>query len=188
MIATEPLCDLPTAFWPCEYRIKRADGDWELAAARRLRRTVFCLEQGVFAGDDADEIDRHAQTLVALSCVGGMNEQVVGTVRLHAGVDGEGDVWWGSRLAVHAAFRRQGLLGTALIRLAVGTARARGCQVFLAHVQQQNQRLFEKLHWRALRSQSLHGRAHVLMQADLPHYPVCHDPLTGWVVRARSGE
>jgi len=175
-------CELPTAFVPCEFRVKWADGGWEINEARKLRRAVFCDEQRVFEGDDLDAVDVHAQPLVALSCVGGMSEQVVGTVRIHRGADGDRDgIWWGSRLAVHADYRRHGRLGATLIRLAVSSAHARGCRVFLAHVQKQNQPLFEKLRWTPLRGERLHGREHVLMQADLAHYPPCHDPLTGFV-------
>ena len=182
MQALAPMCELPTAFTPCEFRVKWADAGWEIHEARTLRRAVFCAEQGVFAGDDLDAIDAHAQPLVALSCVGGMADQVVGTVRIHLDRDSGGDgVWWGSRLAVHAAFRKHGRIGMTLIRLAVSSARARGCSVFLAHVQAQNVPLFERLHWTALRDELLHGRPHVLMQADLAHYAPCHDPLTGYV-------
>ena len=39
-------------------------------------------------------------------------------------------LWWGSRLAVHAAFRHHGRIGATLIRLAVCSAHARGCQHF----------------------------------------------------------
>ena len=185
MITTEAMCELPTAFAPCEFRVKWADGGWEINEARKLRRAVFCDEQRVFAHDDIDAIDAHAQPLVALSCVGGMNDAVVGTVRIHHGAEGDRDgVWWGSRLAVHAAYRKHGRLGATLIRLAVASAHARGCRVFLAHVQQQNRALFEKLHWTSLREETLHGRPHVLMQADLAHYPPCHDPLTGYVAGA----
>jgi len=181
----EALCELPLAFAPSEFRVKWADGGWEIAAARRLRRTVFCEEQGLFDGDDRDAVDAHAQPLVALACVGGMPDRVVGTVRIHAEGDG---LWWGSRLAVDAAHRRHGHLGATLIRLAVGSARARGCTRFLAHVQAQHGPLFERLHWRTLREQALHGRPHLLMQAGLEHYPPCHDPLTGFVTTpAREG-
>jgi putative N-acetyltransferase (TIGR04045 family) len=177
-----PMCDLETAFTPCEFRIKWADGGWEINEARRLRRAVFCAEQGVFVDDDLDAIDMHAQPLVALSCVGGMADQVVGTVRIHLDAEkGSDGVWWGSRLAVHAGFRKHGRIGMTLIRLAVSSARARGCNVFLAHVQAQNQPLFEKLHWKPLREELLHGRPHVLMQADLAQYAPCLDPLTGFV-------
>lgn len=183
----EPLCELPTAYAPCSFRVKWADGGWEINEARRLRGAVFCAEQGLFGGPgghDRDAIDAHAQPLVALTCVGGMHDQVVGTVRIHHA--GEG-VWWGSRLAVDAAWRRHGRLGAALIRLAVASAHARGCVLFLAHVQAQNRALFERLHWTTLREEPLHGRPHVLMQADLAHYPPCHDPLTGFVTGAARG-
>jgi len=186
MLNLVDLSELPVAFAPCEFRIKRADGDWEQSEAMTLRRAVFCVEQGVFVGDDLDAIDRpeaRAMTLVALSCIGGSNEQVVGTVRIHKAEPG---LWWGSRLAVHAAFRHHGRLGTTLIRLAVATAHARGCSIFLAHVQGQNVPLFERLGWRSLKEETLHGRPHRLMQADLDVYPPCHDPLTGYVTQSRS--
>lgn len=198
------LCAPPAVFSPCEFRIKWARSDWELRQTRQtrqLRRAVFCAEQGVFVGDDRDAVDAadsHARTLVAVACVAGESDQVVGTVRLHTGPtsndgnDGSdskvGDtadgLWWGSRLAVHAAFRHHARLGSALIQLAVGSARARGCQLFLAHVQAQHQALFERLHWRALKPLQLHGRPHLLMQAGLDHYPHCHDPVTRFVVRS----
>src|SRR4249920_260016 len=123
MVTTEPMCELSTAFTPCEFRVKWADGGWEITQARRLRRAVFCAEQGLFGDDDSDAIDTHAQPLVALSCVGGLSDQVVGTVRIHRGLnDGEEGLWWGSRLAVHAAFRSHGRIGATLIRLAVSSA------------------------------------------------------------------
>ena len=191
--ATPQLCDLPTTFTPCEFRVKWADGGWEIEQSRRLRRAVFCAEQAVFAGDDLDAIDAHAQPLVALSCIGGMNDQVVGTVRIHRGMnepmhDDDSGLWWGSRLAVHPAFRNHSRLGATLILLAVSSAHARGCRTFLAHVQAQNQALFEKLHWRALREKTLHGRPHMLMQADLAHYPPCLDPITGYVTRSHTAQ
>lgn len=181
MLNALDLSELPHAFSPCEFRVKWADGDWEVEQARRLRRAVFCVEQGIFVGDDTDAVDAHAQPLVAVSQIGGMPDQVVGTVRIHSDEPG---LWWGSRLAVHAAYRhhsQHGRLGATLIRLAVASAHARGSRVFLAHVQQANVPLFEKLHWTALKEQTLHGRPHVLMQADLAHYPPCHDPLWGYV-------
>jgi putative N-acetyltransferase (TIGR04045 family) len=178
-------CELAPHFAPCEFRIKWADSDWERDQAMRLRRAVFCVEQGVFPGDDRDLIDEHAQLIVALACVGGMADQVVGTVRIHEDLgSGEPGLWWGSRLAVHAAFRRHGKLGATLIRLAVTSAHARGCHTFLAHVQAQNEVLFRRLHWRVLRAETLHGRAHALMQADLDRYPPCFDVFSGFVTRA----
>ncbi|MBL8439583.1 MAG: GNAT family N-acetyltransferase, partial [Zoogloeaceae bacterium] len=120
----------------------------------------------------------------ALACIGGTPDQVVGTVRIHEDAPGR---WCGSRLAVHPAFRRHGRLGATLIRLAVSSANARGCQAFLAHVQSQNVPLFKRLHWQALAEETLRGRPHHLMQADLASYPPCADPWSGFVVPARGG-
>ncbi len=186
--ALPPLCELVRDYQPAAYRATWAQEAWEHRAAAALRRAVFCAEQGVFAGDDLDAIDQRAstRTLVAVSLVGGQPDQVVGTVRLHPGEADDG-VWWGSRLAVHAAFRRQGAIGATLIRLAVCSAHAQGAQVFLAHVQAANRPLFERLHWRTLKDETLHGRPHCLMQADLSQYPPCTTPHVGFVSRARGG-
>lgn len=173
----------PPAFAPCEFRIKWADSAWEVAQARALRRAVFCAEQGVFVGDDTDAVDARAQTIVAVSALAGLPDQVVGTVRIHEAEEG---LWWGSRLAVHAAFRHHGRIGSTLIALAVRSAHARGACGFLAHVQAQNVPLFEKLRWTKLKDQTLHGRPHALMQADLAAYPPCHDPITGLTTRSAA--
>lgn len=175
--------DEPSTFVPCEFRILwAAASGWEHQQALALRRAVFCIEQGIFVGDDLDAIDPEAQTIVAVSCVGGAPDAVVGTVRIHQAEPG---LWWGSRLAVHPAFRQHGRIGATLIRLAVGSAHARGCRIFLAHVQSQNQAMFEKLGWQALKAnETLHGRPHSLMQADLAAYPACLDPYNGYVTRS----
>ncbi|RDJ98317.1 MSMEG_0567/Sll0786 family nitrogen starvation N-acetyltransferase [Paraburkholderia lacunae] len=166
---------------PSEFRIKWTTLDWEAGEAYQLRRVVFCIEQGIFVGDDRDAIDEHAQQLVAVSCVAGMPEQVVGTVRIHRD---EGSVWFGSRLAVHAAFRRHGKIGATLIRLAVSSAHALGCETFLAHVQSQNVPLFRAMHWDVLAEEMLLGRPHHLMQAQLDRYPPCVSPYSGFVTHA----
>lgn len=172
--------DLPR-FVPCEFRVKWAASDWEREQALALRRAVFCAEQGIFLGEDRDAIDEHAQPIVALSCVGGAPDAVVGTVRIHEESPG---LWWGSRLAVHAAFRHHGRIGATLIRLAVSSAHARGAHEFLAHVQSQNATMFERLHWRSLQRETLHGRPHDLMRADLAHYTPCPTPFAGFVTRS----
>jgi putative N-acetyltransferase (TIGR04045 family) len=75
------LADSRDTYRPAEYWIKWAQLPWEIDEAYKLRRAVFCIEQGIFVGDDRDDIDRHAQLLVAVSCCAGLPEQVVGTVR-----------------------------------------------------------------------------------------------------------
>jgi putative N-acetyltransferase (TIGR04045 family) len=184
MLSVDPLCELPIDYSPVEYLVREAAHPWERAEAMALRRAVFCIEQGIFRHDDRDTLDERAQLLVAMSCNAGMPEQVVGTVRIHRG-EATGE-WWGSRLAVHPAFRTQGHLGANLIRLAVSRAHALGCQTFLAHVQMQNVRLFRRLGWRVLEQSTIHGRPHARMQADLGFYPPCHDPVSGFVTRGRG--
>jgi putative N-acetyltransferase (TIGR04045 family) len=183
-----------TTFTPAEFRVKQATLPWEFREAYALRRAVFCIEQGIFTEDDRDAIDDDAQLLVAESCIGGVSDQVVGTVRIHKEVghsnspDRSPTQWRGSRLAVHAGFRSFGRLGATLIRLAVCSAHAQGCTRFLAHVQLQNEALFQKLHWTTLAIEDLHGRPHALMQADLNQYPPCAQPWNGFVTLARGGK
>jgi putative N-acetyltransferase (TIGR04045 family) len=153
---------------PSEYLVKLALDPWEQRDAARLRHEVFCDEQRIFESDDRDAVDPIATTLVAIACIAGVPDHVVGTVRIHPESP---RIWYGSRLAVHRSFRRVHHIGTALIKLAVGTAHARGCETFLAHVQSQNAAMFERLHWQTLHELTMHGRPHHLMCADLGAYP-----------------
>ncbi|WP_321931273.1 MSMEG_0567/Sll0786 family nitrogen starvation N-acetyltransferase [Paraburkholderia guartelaensis] len=157
---------------------------WEREAAFAIRRAVFCEEQGLFVHDDRDEIDAHAQLLVAVLNPHSESPQVVGTVRIHRDHATEA-TWCGSRLAVSAPYRRHGRIGATLIRLAVSSARAFGCETFLAHVQAQNAPLFRRLHWHTIEEAMFFGRAHHVMQADLAHYPPCATPFDGFVIDQR---
>lgn len=166
------------SYRPSEYRIKLATEAWEHDEAARLRRAVFCEEQRLFHGSDADAIDGIAATLVAVSCIHSMSEDVVGTVRIHELSPG---LWQGSRLAVRRDYRGQAWLGSELIHLAVSTAHARGARRFVAQVQPQNVPLFERLHWRSLEEIMVRDRPHRLMEADLAHYPPCRDAERGFI-------
>ncbi|ASJ73768.1 MSMEG_0567/Sll0786 family nitrogen starvation N-acetyltransferase [Granulosicoccus antarcticus] len=157
------------------HRVCIASQNWQRAAAAQLRRDVFCTEQGIFTDDDRDETDQLATPIVALSRLLGDDDHVIGTVRIHPAASAT--EWWGSRLAVSSAYRRQAGLGTSLIRLAVSTAHARGCTRFLAHVQAGNVLLFQRLHWHSLGEIEQYGKAHHLMEADLAHYPPVHDEM-----------
>lgn len=179
-----PLTERP--FVPGLHRIKHATEGWERRQAAALRRQVFCVEQGLFDGDDRDAIDDRALTIVALSELCGMPDRVVGTVRIHQPEPGPAPgEWIGSRLAVAADHRRAGSLGASLIRMAVCTATARGCTRFHALVQSQNTLLFRRLRWRTVAEVSLHGRPHHHMEADLAHYPPIHDGANGFLTLAR---
>lgn len=187
MLCTFDLSELSTAYSPTEFLVREACQDWERREAYALRRAVFCFEQGIFTGDDRDTVDDAARLLVAMSCSGGMPDQVVGTVRIHRSTQANSPgVWWGSRLAVHPSFRSQGHLGCTLIRLAVGLANAQGCTQFLAHVQAQNVALFRKQHWHERAELLVRGRPHSEMQANLSVYPPCFDALSGYVTRAKQ--
>jgi putative N-acetyltransferase (TIGR04045 family) len=170
-------------FIASDFQVKAATELWEHRGAAALRHEVFCTEQGLFAGDDRDAVDATAIPLVAISLLGVAAGDVVGTVRIHQPEPG---LWWGSRLAVAAEYRRAGALGTALIRLAVSSAHARGCRSFLAHVQVQNVPLFRKLHWTSLEELEIHGLVHHRMRADLDAYPPFATAETGFRATARK--
>jgi putative N-acetyltransferase (TIGR04045 family) len=157
----------PPPFLAGEYRVEAAAHAWQKAGCLALRRQVFCAEQQVFEHDDRDAIDDSCILLGASSCMFGHADEIVGTVRIH---EPEPGLWWGSRLAVAAPFRRVGGLGAALIAMAVGTAKARGAEIFLAHVQAQNLKLFESLSWRRMDEKMIHGRLHYLMEAEIAAY------------------
>jgi len=168
---------------PHTVRIKLALDKSEREEARRLRRAVFCTEQGVFQEDDTDAIDSIAMPIVAvLERADGWRE-IVGTVRIHESSPG---VWHGSRLAVAQHARRIGSVGSGLIKLAVSTAHAHGCHTFLAQVQSQNAPLFRRLHWHTLAEIEVHGLPHHQMQADLSFYPPISDGDVGFIVGGRE--
>jgi putative N-acetyltransferase (TIGR04045 family) len=167
-------------FLASAYQIKFATEKWEMRGAAALRQQVFCVEQGLFAGDDRDAIDDVAIPIVAISLFGVAADAVVGTVRIHRHPEDPG-VWWGSRLAVTGQYRRLGAVGAGLIRLAVSSAHARGCHTFLANVQSQNADLFHHMHWRTLDKVELYGKPHHMMQAELEFYPPFHRPEVGFL-------
>ena len=148
------------------------------AKPRRCGGRCFATSREIFAGDDRDAIDDVAIPIVAISSFAVVTQEVVGTVRIH---EAEPGIWWGSRLAVAADYRRISALGTSLIRLAVSSAHARGCRRFYAHVQAQNAPLFHRLHWHTIEEIELHGRPHHFMQADLAHYPPIADAEIGFL-------
>jgi putative N-acetyltransferase (TIGR04045 family) len=170
-------------FVPSGFQVKFAVEPWERKAAAALRRDVFCREQGLFANDDRDAIDDIAIPLVAVSLLGVAADEVVGTVRIH---EAEPGIWWGSRLAVAARYRKIGALGAALIRLAVSSAHGRGCERFLANVQSQNVPLFLRLHWRTIEELELHERPHHHMEAELAHYPPFGAPEVGFLALRKA--
>lgn len=147
------------------YQFKLATHPREVADYFALRRAIFAEEQQLFQGDDADEIDRIAHPIVALNPA---TRQVVGVVRIY---EVEPGIWYGGRLGTHPNHRKGWQIGKGLIHKAVTTANTWGCDQFLATVQLQNVRFFQRLHWRSLEEITIRDRPHHLMEADLNFYP-----------------
>mgnify|MGYP002780664430 FL=1 len=66
------------------------------------------------------------------------------------------------------------------------TANAWGCDRFLATVQLQNVRFFQRLHWTSLNEMTVCDRPHHLMEADLAHYPPAEDIRPTWPLLSRQ--
>ncbi|GAB7055296.1 MULTISPECIES: MSMEG_0567/Sll0786 family nitrogen starvation N-acetyltransferase [unclassified Paenibacillus] len=147
----------------CQVRIAKTEH--ELEAALSLRRQVFVDEQHLFDGTDADEHDPASIYINAWK----NGETLMGTVRCYADND-DPTLWWGGRLAVKPEFRLRGV-GVYLIEAAVEEMRLRGVRRFLAKVQQQNVKLFEKLGWKTVGGLIwIHDHPHHIMEANLHVY------------------
>ena len=146
------------------YQFKLAASSDEIDDYFALRRSIFAEEQQIFEGDDRDDIDQFAYPIVAIA----PNQQVIGVVRIY---EVESGVWYGGRLGTHVDYRRGWKIGKGLIHKAVTTANSWGCHQFLATVQLQNVRFFQRFHWQSLEELSICDRSHHLMEADLNFYP-----------------
>lgn len=136
---------------------------WQRSAYFALRHEVFVREQALFCDSDRDEHDDHALHLVAMAPIAGVSAEVVGVVRIYR----QAGFWYGGRLAVVRHYRQRRDVGAALIRAAVGAARGLGATRFLATVQSENVRYFERHYFRSLEALTLYGHPHQLMEADL---------------------
>jgi putative N-acetyltransferase (TIGR04045 family) len=152
------------------YMFKLATSPQEVKAYYELRRAIFVEEQDVFEENDLDEIDAIAYPIVAIETE---SDRVVGAVRIYEPQPG---VWYGGRLGTHRDYRRGWQIGKGLIYKAVTTANTWGCDHFLATVQLQNVRFFQRLHWQSLDKITICDRPHHLMQADLLFYPAGTEP------------
>lgn len=170
------------------YQFKLATDSQEIAAYFALRRTIFAEEQQLFQGDDVDEIDQIAYPIVAISpeersAIATDTNQVVGVVRIY---EVEPGIWYGGRLGTHPDYRRGWQIGKGLIYKAVTTANTWGCKQFLATVQLQNVRFFQRLHWDSLKEIVICDRPHYLMEADLNFYPPSAEPRPVRSLRTRE--
>ncbi len=128
-----------------------------------VRRAVFVDEQGLFQDSDRDEHDDHAVHLIAVDQDTGA---VVGAVRCY---EIEPGIWYGGRLAVLEEYRYSVCaVGPRLCKLAEKVVIERGCRCFLAYIQLQNVRLFERLGWRKIgKPLEQYGVLHQVMEASL---------------------
>jgi putative N-acetyltransferase (TIGR04045 family) len=150
------------------YSFELAKTPQDIAGYFALRQAIFCEEQGLFEQDDADDLDGLAYPIVAIDHEATDTDRIVGVVRIY---EKSPRLWYGGRLGVHPHYRRVGRIGKGLIHKAVTTANTWGCDRFLATVQEQNVRFFQRLHWASLEEMMLCDRPHHLMIADLAHYP-----------------
>jgi putative N-acetyltransferase (TIGR04045 family) len=151
------------------YRFKLATTPNEIASYFTLRHAIFVEEQQIFQGSDTDEIDDIAYPIIAVDAA----NQIIGVVRIYELTPG---IWYGGRLGTHRDYRRGWQIGKGLIYKAVTTASTWECHQFLATVQLQNVRFFQRLHWHSLEELSICDRPHHLMQADLTYYPATTEP------------
>ncbi|WP_258104318.1 MSMEG_0567/Sll0786 family nitrogen starvation N-acetyltransferase [Marinoscillum sp. MHG1-6] len=163
---------------------------WQRRSYWELRKNVFCEEQRLFVGTDKDLFDTTAIPIIASCYCMGMEDRVVGAVRIYQREPG---IWFGGRLAVDKEFRSLSrfqtlnlfpdnktihpftlAVGGALIYKAVSTATALGCRQFLAHVQPQNVRFFERMHWKTIGTINKNGIQHAVMEASLNYFQEVH--------------
>ncbi|KAA8731479.1 GNAT family N-acetyltransferase [Acinetobacter qingfengensis] len=150
--------------------IKVITDDWEHSQYYQLREATFRDEQKILK-EDRDEHDFKALGIVAIGQMFGEHDRVIGAVRIFPE---NKQCWWGGRLCVEPLYRHHHAIGKALINAAVSTAKNLGCQTFLATVQQQNERYFQKLCWDSVRELTVANIPHVLMQAQIKQYPLQH--------------
>ncbi len=147
-----------------KYIIRIAETDAELKEYFRIRNEVFVEEQKIFPETDIDEHDPNSVHIIA---VDSSNMNVVGVVRCYVA---EGDTWFGGRLGALPDYRN-GRVGSRLVRFAVSTAKSRGCRKFLAYIQPNNVRFFERLDWQKVGEPIIYqGIKHQMMEANLDSY------------------
>ena len=95
------------------YSFELARSPKQAEAYYQLRREIFCKEQGLFAVDDEDDIDRLAYPIIAIDHDAPASQSVVGVVRIY---EVQPRLWYGGRLGVHANYRRVGHIGKGLIQ------------------------------------------------------------------------
>jgi len=131
--------------------IRRVRGEDEMAQLLKLRRDVFCREQGVPEREELDGRDGEGIHLVAVA-----GDEVLATCRLLF----IGPTVQFSRLAVRASARRRGI-ATRLLALADAETRAGGARRLVLHAQTYARSLYE--------AAGYEPRGRVFMEAGIEH-------------------
>jgi len=144
-----------------EFDFKIISSEEELKEYFKIRNDIFVKEQNIFSESDIDEYDKDA---IHIAAVENSSGKIVGGVRCY---NPEGDTWVGGRLSAAPGYRN-GKVGYNLVRFAVESVKSRGCTKFLAYVQPQNVKFFERLDWKSIGEMFIHHeKLHQLMEADL---------------------
>ncbi len=144
-----------------EFDFKIISTEEELKEYFKIRNDIFVKEQNIFSESDIDEYDKDA---IHIAAVENSSGKMVGGVRCY---NKEGNTWVGGRLSAAPGYRN-GKVGYNLVRFAVQSVKTRGCTKFLAYVQPQNVKFFERLDWKSIGKMFIyHAKLHQLMEADL---------------------
>ena len=144
-----------------KFEFKIITSEKDLETYYKLREDIFVREQKIFSGTDIDKYDGAAIHIAAIEKPGA---KMVGGVRCY---NLEGNTWVGGRLSAAPGYRN-GVVGRHLVKFAVETVKTRGCERFIAYVQPQNVKFFERLNWKRSGEPLIyHGIPHQLMEAEL---------------------
>jgi len=146
------------------FLIRRAEDGADVAAYRRLRHDAFVVDQHLFAGSDADDVDDDPRTVVLVAVA--QDGTVVGGVRLAPRCEPDLGWWTGSRLVTSSAARSSGV-GPALVRAACAHAESAGVLRFDATVQRRYAAMFGTLGWEDHGDCLVAGQPHALMRWPL---------------------
>ncbi|MCV7421916.1 GNAT family N-acetyltransferase [Mycobacterium yunnanensis] len=146
------------------FLIRRAEGDADLTAYRRLRHDAFVVDQHLFSGSDADDVDDDPRTVVLVAVA--PDATIVGGVRLSPRHEPDIGWWAGSRLVVSPTARTSGA-GPALIRAACAHAESAGVLRFDATVQRRHAAMFTALGWEDHGDCLVGGQPHARMRWQL---------------------
>lgn len=144
---------------------KIAQSEDELERYFRLRHEVFVKEQQIFSESDVDKYDTNpVHEVIHIIGIKESDGTMVGGVRCYKE---EENTWFGGRLS-SAPDHRNARVGADLVRFAVETIKTTDCKTFLAYVQPQNVRFFQRLGWSKVGDlHQYQGQPHQLMEADL---------------------